>query len=66
MTVLEMLPEMVRPKKLLGAVALAKLVHASQVFEPSFPILVWVVWEFFAAVAARVVRGWWGSVVVVG
>lgn len=40
MAVLEVLPEVVGPPKLLGDVALAELVHLLQVLRPGFPVLV--------------------------
>lgn len=39
MAVLQMLPEMVRPEKLFGVVALSKLMHLLQVHDPDLPVL---------------------------
>ena len=39
MAMLEMLPEMIRPVKLLGRVALPELVHVLKMSDPLFPIL---------------------------
>ena len=56
MAMLEVLAEMVRTEKFLCIVALAKLVHSGQVLKATVPVRLRVVGEFFAAVAADVMR----------
>jgi hypothetical protein len=52
MTVFQVLSKMIGAEKLLGMVALAKLVHVIQMFGPSLPIC--GQWELFAAIAAHI------------
>ena len=56
MAMLQMLAEMVRTEKLLCIVAFAKFVHSGQVLKTTVPVRLRVVGEFFAAVAADVMR----------
>lgn len=61
MAVLEVLTEVVGAVELFGLIALAEFVNVRKVFNSVFPILLWKVREFFAAVAASVAGGSIGS-----
>lgn len=56
MAVLQMLAEVIRTEEFLCVVALAKLVHCSQVLETTIPIGLWQVGKFLTTVAANIVR----------
>lgn len=57
MTMLQMLPEVIRAEKLLRIIALAEFVHSSQVLKATIPVGTWEIGEFFTAVPTCVVRG---------
>lgn len=57
MTMLQMLPEMIRTIKLLRIIALAELVHGSQMLKAVVPVWPGEIGEFLAAVPACIVGG---------
>ena len=59
MTVLQMLPEVVGPKKFLGLIAFTKFVDDVQMTGPLLPIRLGFVGEFSSAVPTGVSGSWW-------
>lgn len=55
MAMLQVLAEMVSSVKLFRLIALVKLVHIRQMLNPTVPILLWKIGEFFSAKPAGVV-----------
>ena len=54
MTMLQMLPEMVGTKELLGLIAFTEFVYTVEMRTPSFPIWGWLVGKLYATVTASV------------
>lgn len=55
MTMLQMLPEVIRTEELLRIIALAEFMHGSQVLKTTVPVGAWEVGELFTAVPACIV-----------